>query len=210
MKKLLFIALIGYGWAHNNGYSLLPKDGAFDKDGNAIIRVFVGRDCGRPCTNQTEMLTARRLNFELIDISSPRGQELGIQYPLTMIGDKKVLNSDDLVSTLIETYGQEVLSDEEKRVISGHFDASGKPKVVMYGTAWCGACKAQRKYFADNSMEFEDIDVEKSADGRVAFDTLQGGGYPLTYVGYRRFSGFKAYTINEALAKGNRQKGWRD
>jgi glutaredoxin len=40
--------------------------------------------------------------------------------------------------------------------------ASGEPAVVtLYGTAWCGACKAARSYLAGRKIPFADKDVEK-------------------------------------------------
>jgi glutaredoxin len=206
MKKLLFIALIGFGaWsAHNNGYSLLSKDGAFDEDGNPVVRVFVGPNCGQPCEDVKGTLAARHVEYDLVDISSPAGQEYGIRrYPLTMIGARQVLGNatDHLVGALAETYGDKVLNSAERRAMRGHFDSDGKPLVVLYGTQWCGYCKKQRAFFADNGIDFEDVDVEASAAGKRAYDTLRGAGYPLIYVGYRRFHGYKEREIEDALAE---------
>jgi glutaredoxin len=39
---------------------------------------------------------------------------------------------------------------------------TGEPAVVtLYGTAWCGACKAARSYLAERKIPFADKDVEK-------------------------------------------------
>jgi glutaredoxin len=36
--------------------------------------------------------------------------------------------------------------------------------VTIYGTSWCGACKAARQYFASRKIPFADKDVERDAD----------------------------------------------
>jgi len=42
--------------------------------------------------------------------------------------------------------------------------AGGPPVVTIYGTSWCGACKAARQYFSSRKIPFADKDIEKDAD----------------------------------------------
>jgi len=42
--------------------------------------------------------------------------------------------------------------------------AGGPPVVTIYGTSWCGACKAARQYFTSHKIPFADKDVERDAD----------------------------------------------
>jgi glutaredoxin len=42
--------------------------------------------------------------------------------------------------------------------------AGGPPVVTIYGTSWCGACRAARQYFAGRKIPFADKDIEKDAD----------------------------------------------
>jgi glutaredoxin len=39
--------------------------------------------------------------------------------------------------------------------------APGKPVVTIYGTSWCGACRAARQYFAERKIPFADKDIEQ-------------------------------------------------
>ena len=39
--------------------------------------------------------------------------------------------------------------------------AGGPPVVTIYGTSWCGACRAARQYFAGRKIPFADKDVER-------------------------------------------------
>jgi glutaredoxin 3 len=38
--------------------------------------------------------------------------------------------------------------------------APGKPVVTVYGTSWCGACRAARQYLSEHKIPFADKDVE--------------------------------------------------
>jgi glutaredoxin len=42
--------------------------------------------------------------------------------------------------------------------------AGGTPVVTIYGTSWCGACRAARQYFTSRKIPFADKDIEKDAD----------------------------------------------
>jgi glutaredoxin len=39
--------------------------------------------------------------------------------------------------------------------------ASGPPVVTIYGTSWCGACRAARQYFTEKRIPFADKDIER-------------------------------------------------
>jgi glutaredoxin len=38
--------------------------------------------------------------------------------------------------------------------------APGTPVVTVYGTSWCGACRAARQYFSEHKIPFADKDIE--------------------------------------------------
>jgi glutaredoxin len=38
--------------------------------------------------------------------------------------------------------------------------APGQPVVTVYGTSWCGACRAARQYFSQHKIPFADKDIE--------------------------------------------------
>jgi glutaredoxin len=42
--------------------------------------------------------------------------------------------------------------------------AGGPPVVTIYGTSWCGACRAARQYFTGRKIPFADKDVERDPD----------------------------------------------
>lgn len=49
--------------------------------------------------------------------------------------------------------------------------APGKPVVTIYGTSWCGACRAARQYFSERKIPFADKDIE--ADPAAAHELAE-------------------------------------
>lgn len=209
MLRILLVALLAFGAYkfHQNGYTFSGSE-AFDKDGKPLVVLFVGPQCEgtEVCERVRQTLVKRGVKYEEIDVAGPDGQPIpnkyGVdQYPTTLVGKRKVFGDDidEVRSVLAEAFGKDVLTRGEQMAMNGHFDADGRPKVVMYGTQWCGYCKKQRELFADKGVRFDDVDVEASDAGKLAYSALQGSGYPLTYVGYRRFGGFQEQALLEAI-----------
>jgi len=69
----------------------------------------------------------------------------------------------------------------------------------MYGVTWCPHCKKARAFFDENNIAYIELDPEQSSDAKEAYQWLDGGGYPLIYVGARRMSGFHQETIKQTL-----------
>ena len=201
MKKLIFIGLLAvcaYKF-YQFSYSKILLSKRPD-----TVQVFVGPGCEKLCADVEEELGSRKVKYEAIDISTPEGEKYGINtYPQTRIGRQTVMGDDrnHIISALAETYGSAVLTPIEQSAMKNHFDQNGKPVVVLYGTSWCGFCKNQRQYFADHGVSFVDLDVETTPSAKFAYDVLQGNGYPLVYVGYRRFNGYKQQEILDAIAE---------
>ena len=207
MLRLLLIICVGFG-----AYQLYQKGwpgksvGAVDKTGKPAVVLVVAPDCGDDCDSIRTLLKSRGIAFEEISLAGPDGapaeNKYGVNsYPTTLIGKLRLEGNDParITSALAEAYGDQVLGRMERVAMAGHFDGAGKPKVVLYGTQWCGYCKTQRELFAAKAIAFDDVDVEASDAGKLAYDSLKGAGYPLTYVGYRRFAGFQEQEILAAV-----------
>jgi glutaredoxin len=56
---------------------------------------------------------------------------------------------------------------------------SGAPVVTIYGTSWCGACRAARQYLTERKIPFADKDVERDpAAARELADKASKLGVP--------------------------------
>lgn len=216
MKKFLLLALLAVA-AYKffpNSFPFLPTAGAFDKSGKPLVVVFVGHNCGGPCDAVVDTLKQRGVGFQAIDVmgadGAPVKNKYGVhRYPTTLIGKQEILGDDTqrITSALAEAYGAElILPRMERLVMANHFDAEGRALVVMYGTTWCGYCKQQRAFFATHGIPFDDVNVEASQASELAYRALKGNGYPLTYVGYRRFAGYQEREILDAIAELKKSK----
>ena len=209
MLRLLLLICLGFGayqLYHKGWPGSSASAGAFDRSGKPAVVLAVAPGCGDACDSIRSLLQARGMAFEEISVTGPDGAPLdnkyGIKgYPTTLVGKLRV-EGDDLgrvTGALAETFGDQMLGRMERSAMAGHFDSAGKPKIVLYGTKWCGYCTAQRELFAAKGIGFDDVDVEASHAAKLAYDSLKGTGYPLTYVGYRRFSGFQETEILAAI-----------
>lgn len=210
MKKFLLLALLAVA-AYKffpNSFPFPSQAGAFDKAGKPLVVLFVGPQCGGPCDTVKNLLTQRAIPFSEIDIAGADGapvkNKYGInRYPTTLIGKQEILGDDTqrISAALAEAYGIDTLPRMQRLAMANHFDAQGRAKVIMYGTSWCPYCKQQREFFAANGVHSEEIDVEASQANELAYRALDGNGYPLTYVGFRRFAGYQEREILEAIAE---------
>ncbi|HEX8611840.1 MAG TPA: glutaredoxin domain-containing protein [Telluria sp.] len=203
MKRILLLALIAGGafYAYKTGRFGGSGSGAFDKDGKPAVMLFTSAECGNACDKIRDELKKRVLPFTEVILTEPSSKYGVNAMPTVIVGKQRTVGDDvhKLAGMLGEVLGKDALTRRERIVLAGHFDEQDKPKVVLYGTKWCGYCKAQRELFEEQNIPFEDIDVEASEAGLMAYNALEGSGYPLTYVGYRRFGGFSESDILAAV-----------
>lgn len=70
------------------------------------------------------------------------------------------------------------------------YEGVGSGTVVMYSTAWCGYCKKARRYFKENSIPFNEYDIEKSSRAKAEHKRYGGSGVPLLLFGQHKMRGF--------------------
>jgi glutaredoxin len=158
------------------------------------------------------MLSARGVAFQEKEIDPSNDQDKDVQlwremgnnvFPLTLAGRSiaRGMSKWDLISLLCENFGEQYLTLDEQKYLQRHFDANGKPKVVLYGTDRCPSCAGLRKDFRDNGIDFVDIDVEKSGEFDKIVRVMDIPGYPATWVGYTRVNGVTFSDIKAVMNK---------
>lgn len=76
----------------------------------------------------------------------------------------------------------------------------GSYKVVLYSTTWCGYCAKTRAYFNENKIVFQEIDVEKTTEGRQAYQEFGANGVPIIVINEKSIiRGFDPDDIDAAL-----------
>lgn len=72
------------------------------------------------------------------------------------------------------------------------YKGKGSGTVIMYSTAWCGYCKKARNYFRENSIPFNEYDIEKSSRAKAEHKRLGGSGVPFLLFGKHKMRGFNS------------------
>lgn len=72
--------------------------------------------------------------------------------------------------------------------------------VTLYATEWCGYCKKTRKFLAENNIEYQEYDIEKSEEGSRQYKALNGNGVPLLVVNEEVIRGYNPKAIVTALS----------
>jgi glutaredoxin len=68
-------------------------------------------------------------------------------------------------------------------------------QVTMYSTSWCGYCRKARQVFTRQNIPFHELDIEKSAKAKKAYDALNGRGVPLILIDDAQMTGFDVRTF---------------
>jgi len=74
-----------------------------------------------------------------------------------------------------------------------------QPLVILYGTSWCGYCKATREFFQAHQIKFQDIDIEQSKEGLAAYKQIGGQGVPVVVIGDQIVDGYNEETFKQLL-----------
>lgn len=68
-------------------------------------------------------------------------------------------------------------------------------EVVLYATSWCGYCAKTRTFLEQQNIPYRELDIEKSASARKAYDAHGGRGVPLIDVKGQLISGYNPQAI---------------
>lgn len=72
-------------------------------------------------------------------------------------------------------------------------------EVRLYGTSWCGYCKAMRRFLDDKGIAYREFDIETSAQGKAEYDRLGGQGVPVLLVNETVIHGYNPDGVLAAL-----------
>lgn len=215
MKNLLLlVAIIGAAWAWQNGHlpSFLSGDtpNAFDANGNPQLLIFTRDNCQGYCAKQLKELKRRQAPYIEhhvdVDNASQESHQLWKKmgrknFPYIAAGNDGFSGDAtwQLSNLLASNFGDKYLTYREKRFYREHFYPGGKPKIVMYGTSWCGYCRKLREELQAANVDYIEIDVEKHSNPKLLSSTMGISGYPTVWVGYKRVKGWQLHQIQKYL-----------
>ena len=206
MKKLLIIALLGYG-AYNyfiNSASL----NSFDSAGNPLTILFTIDNCP-PCDEARRYLKKRKIDFREYNVNQD-GDEAksklrqaggGRNFPYLVSGDQSIAIFSKATYTgfFAESLGPDFLLPFERMLLKKNFDSQGRPKLVMYSTKTCGYCTRARNYFKSENIAFTELYIDSDLKAKQHYDSLEGSGTPLIYIGYSRIEGFNKKRLQSII-----------
>lgn len=76
---------------------------------------------------------------------------------------------------------------------------SDSAKVILYATDWCQFCKKTRELFAENQIDYVELNIENTERGMKQYLALRGKGVPLILIEDVRINGYHAGKINQVL-----------
>ena len=153
------------------------------------------------------LLTAGTAPAEMYKWTDRNGAVHITDYPPE--GGGKPMNLESIRINRVESRpaGRPAAADPRTGESSRPSSASGAasrnrdyPRVEVYGTSWCPACRHARDYFRSAGIPFDDYDVEKDKDARARMDRLgAGAGVPAIVIGGQVFRGFSREWCERAL-----------
>lgn len=199
MKKIIIIILVVFAVYQLKPDLFSPVGGLVGGGANGNVIIFTHSDCGSYCEDAVAMLRHKNIPFEEHNVQTNKDDEAlwrkmggGNPFPVIHVGDTKLhgFYRRTLMYALAEEYGLDALDASHKSVVQQQIDQYGDDVAIMYATEWCPYCKKAREFFNNNGISFVEIDVEKSSDGKRAYNSLDASGYPVIFVGIHRFDGF--------------------
>ena len=149
---------------------------AFAQDGASLTKEYQALDAQRKALKPADTAAITKFN------------EAAAAYQARNVRRKQMQAEIDAAQKKLES-----LLDARARA------AAAAPKVVMYTTSHCPACKAAKQYLAEKGVPYQEIDVETSREGAEAFQKLGGRGVPLILVGDKKMEGFSAQALDALL-----------
>lgn len=71
--------------------------------------------------------------------------------------------------------------------------------VVMFSTSTCPHCSDARALLQREGVAYRDFLIDKSPEAKAQFESLDGEGVPLIFIGDRRIVGYRESVIRESL-----------
>ena len=77
----------------------------------------------------------------------------------------------------------------------------GNPRITLYGTRQCPACRQARSYLQQRKLAFQELDVSINLRAQKALARLGAKGVPVIMIGDDRVDGFDRKRLDRLLDK---------
>lgn len=168
--------------------------GVHERETNPEVMIFTIEKCQGWCEKTLQDLNNRGVpytqypvdnNEENMKLWKKNGKG---NFPSVIIGDYRIVGFQGPTQGfyIASYYGHKYLTPDERGYFDNHFYDDGSPRVYMYGASWCPGCKRMRLAFAEEGIDYVELDVDASPNKAKISETMFVGGYPTIFVGYQR------------------------
>jgi glutaredoxin len=143
--------------------------------------------------------------------------ELQSDRYLYLVDLRSSAGTDGLTTSVVSRYRFDAQDDPAMPALGGAGDeADGSSdgginrRVIVYGTSWCGACKAAREFLHGHHIPYVEKDIEKDAAAEAELARkakragLKLGGVPVIDVAGQLTMGYDPGTLTRLWAQANR------
>jgi mycoredoxin len=167
------------------------------------IGIYLGA-IGREISSQRRFVKWWPINREITDWS--RVDQLLSQEPIpvtrapaTPIRKKWAIAIG--LSAFAVIFGLFVVTDQTLAYVYNPARQNPPDNVIVLSASWCTYCARLRQHLMESDIQYTELDVDHTTEGRWAFYALRGTGIPITIVGSEVIRGTKWGKIDAALTK---------
>jgi glutaredoxin len=105
------------------------------------------------------------------------------------------------VSAFAVIFGLFVVTDQTLAYVYNPTRHNAPDNVIVLSASWCPHCEHLRRHLLESHIDYTELDVDHTTEGRWAFYALHGTGIPITIVGDQVIRGTKWEKLDNALTK---------
>lgn len=161
------------------------------------VKVYTANGCGS-CTDAIALLkeagvVVNVLNIDTDDSAKADVENISGGLPVIIDGEHRTSGFDP---ELLQGWYVERPSNSVRLHQMGVYRAGEVRLPILYGTTWCGYCKAARQYFSDHGLAYRDLDIEHDAEAKRQYDALGLSGVPVMVYEDMIWNGFSAEAMD--------------
>jgi glutaredoxin len=183
-------------------------------DGGPFLYSYYGEDGKLHDAASVEQIPAAARRQVLVRDLGRTAADLQADRYLYLADLRGPIGEEGIATSVVSRYQFEAQDDPHLPSLGGSTEEAGdggaERQVIVYGTSWCGACKAAREFLRGHHIPFVEKDIEKdqAAENELARKAkragLKLGGVPVIDVAGQLTMGYDPGTLARLWAQAQR------